>query len=153
MILRKANPTAGPVDDLPDHLFRWLEATQRRLADEMRESAGSKELPLRGRQARLLQLIPPGGLRISDLAARAATTKQALGQLVDVLQQGGWVESARDPADARVRLVRRTARGEELGRRIDSLIADAESRLRAELGPEHYDRMMDALRVLGAGRL
>lgn len=66
----------------------------------MRESAGSDELPLRGRQARLLQLIPPGGLRISDLADRASTTKQALGQLVDVLQRGGWVDSGRDPADA-----------------------------------------------------
>lgn len=143
----------APVDDLPDHLFRWLEATQVRMAQEIRNSAGADALPLRGRQARLLQLIPPGGMRISDLADRASTTKQALGQLVDVLQHGGWVESRRDPTDARVRLVHRTARGDALSQRIDALMAQAEQRLRADLGAGRYNRMKAALRELGAGRL
>lgn len=52
-----------------------------------------------------------GGARLTDLAARAAMTKQAMGQLVDDLERLGYVERIPDPVDGRAKIVRLTAAG------------------------------------------
>jgi len=54
------------------------------------------------------------GSRPSELAARAGMSKQAMGKLIDELEQIGYVEKTRDPADGRARLVRFTDRGQAL---------------------------------------
>ena len=78
------------------------------LADSEREFPG-----LRISHYRLLELIPAAGARITDLAELAAMTKQGLGQHVDYLQERGFAESERLTTDRRVRLVRRTGKGDE----------------------------------------
>src|ERR1700745_703953 len=99
-------------DGLPDHLPRWLEAVTRRLRAELGAS-GLRDFPdLRGSHRRILQMIPADGIRITDLAERAGMTKQSLGEFVGWLEDAGFVASARDPADGRVRLVTRTAEGD-----------------------------------------
>jgi DNA-binding MarR family transcriptional regulator len=52
-----------------------------------------------------------GGARLTDLAGRAAMTKQAMGQLVDDLERLGYVERIPDPADGRAKIVRLTGAG------------------------------------------
>ncbi|MBB2985559.1 MarR family winged helix-turn-helix transcriptional regulator [Terracoccus luteus] len=135
-------------ETLPDHLFRWSEALSRRLAHEMGVAADPALAGLTGRRARLLQLIPPDGLRASELADRARTTRQALGQLVDVLEGMGLVESVTDPADARVRLVRRTPAGEAASAEVTRAIAAAEQALRDDVGARRYDAMVETMRLL-----
>src|SRR5215203_3314113 len=44
---------------------------------------------------------PPAGSRLTALAERARTTKQAMGQLVDALERGGYVARVPDPAARR----------------------------------------------------
>src|SRR5919199_4109650 len=45
------------------------------------------------------------GTRLTDLAARADMTHQSMGELIDTLEQRGYVERRPDPADGRARLV------------------------------------------------
>jgi DNA-binding MarR family transcriptional regulator len=139
------------VDHLPDHLPRWLEAATRRLyADLALAVAARGAFPdVRGSQRRILQMIPPDGIRITDLAALAGMTKQALGEFVDTLESAGYVGSRSDERDRRVRLVSRTTRGDEAAEASSAAIASVESAWRAEIGPARYDAMMSALRELG----
>lgn len=46
------------------------------------------------------------GTRLTDLAARMGISKQAVGQLVDELEQMGAVERVADPSDGRAKLIR-----------------------------------------------
>jgi DNA-binding MarR family transcriptional regulator len=66
-------------------------------------------LDLRVGHARLLAELGEG-VRPSDLADRLGVTKGAIGQLVDRLEQRGYVTRDPDPKDRRSYLVRPTAR-------------------------------------------
>jgi DNA-binding MarR family transcriptional regulator len=141
------NPPA--VDALPDHLPRWLEEVSKRLHGELAARARDQFPELRGSHRRILQMIPPPGIRITDLASIAGMTKQALGEFVDRLEEGGFVSSRRDAGDGRVRLVSRTADGDLAARAAQQAIEAVEHRWRAEIGAESFDTMKQALRDLG----
>ena len=147
------NPLSAAADDdddqLPDHLLRWLEAFERRVSRELGRAFGGDPPVARGRQGRLLQLIPAAGMRLGDLAVRAAVTKQALGQMVAALEHDGLAVTVADPADGRARIVRRTARGDEALARITQAVTAVERVLREELGPRRYDAMTRAMRAVG----
>jgi len=51
------------------------------------------------------------GARLTELADRAAMSKQAMGQRVDDLERLGYVERVPDPADRRAKIVRFTRKG------------------------------------------
>jgi DNA-binding MarR family transcriptional regulator len=138
------------IDDqgLPDHLLRWLDAATRRVQTELFASYGRPENP-RPSQRRILSLITEHGARITDLAVRAGMTKQAVGEVIDALEEAGLVTSGGDPHDGRVRLVRRTRRGDTIATRTGEAITTVEAQLRAEVGPERYDVMKQVLREIG----
>lgn len=139
-----------PGDALPDHIARWLEQVTRRLHADLGAQEGLRDFPeLRGSHRRLLQMIPPPGIRITDLALLAGMTKQALGEFVDWLEQAGFVASGRDPADGRVRLVTRTERGDAAAATAQRAIEAVERAWRQELGDSRYETMKQALRDLG----
>ncbi len=145
MTARKA-----PAEDaLPDHLARWLEAASKRLYADLRAQGTLLPPELRGSHRRILQMIPPQGVRITDLARIAGMTKQALGEFVDWLEEFGFVRSGRDPADGRVRLVTRTDRGDDAAEAAGLAIAAVERRWRKEVGAEAFDTMKQTLRQLG----
>ena len=57
-------------------------------------------------------------MRVTDLADRVGMTKQALGEFANDLEERGLLETVRDPADRRVRILRPTgAGGSRRGRR------------------------------------
>jgi DNA-binding MarR family transcriptional regulator len=83
------------------------------------------------------------GTRLTELAARADMTHQSMGELVDTLEQRGYLERRPDPADGRARLVCLTSKGREMVRTALREIADIEAAwtqawqaagLRSELG-------------------
>ena len=137
------------VDVLPDHLARWLEAASKRLYADLRAQGTLVSPELRGSHRRILQMIPPQGVRITDLARIAGMTKQALGEFVDWLEQSGFVRSGRDPADGRVRLVTRTDRGDAAAEAARLAIEAVERDWRKEVGAEAFDTMKQALRQIG----
>ena len=95
----------------------------------------------------LVGLIPHldrAGTRVTQLAERAATTKQAAGQLVGELERLGDVRKEPDPTDRRASLVVFTDRGDALLADVLAAIAGVESRYAAVLG----DRDLATLRRL-----
>lgn len=90
-----------------------------------------------GLRASHFQLAPHldlEGSRITEVAARAGISKQAVGQLVDELEALGYVERVADPRDARARLVVYTPKGRAaMGDGLRAL-AGVEARLGPALG-------------------
>ncbi|WP_405068768.1 MarR family winged helix-turn-helix transcriptional regulator [Kribbella sp. NBC_01510] len=148
--MTSVNDLSGrPSGPWPEHIAGLLGGALRRLREEI--LAVSDDFPgLRVSHYRLLELIPPDGARITDLAEVALMTKQALGQHVDYLQGLGYTESDRLRADRRVRLVRRTARGEEAVAFSRAAIERVEALWADQLGPERYEEFREILRVIGA---
>lgn len=143
------DPLPEHSDPLPDHLPRWLEAVSRRLSAELGAQLRGRSGELRGSHRRILQMIPPEGIRITDLAALAGMTKQSLGEFVDGLERTGFVVSRRHEADGRVRIVSRTQSGDAAAEEAQAAIAAVEEQWRTELGPDRYEAMFAALRYLG----
>jgi DNA-binding MarR family transcriptional regulator len=139
----------APPDALPDHLARWLEAASRRLHSELRMQVNDAFPQLRGSHRRILQMIPDEGIRITDLAAMAQMTKQALGEFADWLERSGFIRSQRDDTDRRVRRLFRTDLGDKAADATQRAIASIEAQWRREIGPGPYDAMKQALRQLG----
>ena len=85
-----------------------------------------------------------GGLRLTELAERAHTTKQAMRYTVNQLEAAGYVERVSDPTDGRAKIIRLTQRGWE-GRRVaDEIIASIEHECVRQLGEERM-RQFEAL--------
>lgn len=88
------------------------------------------------------------GARLTELAARARMTKQAMGELVRELELLGYVERAPDPNDGRARIIRFTAKG----RRADEVgilaIRDIECEWAAAVGPAPMDALRSTLTAL-----
>ncbi len=85
-----------------------------------------------------------GGLRLTELAERTHTTKQALRYTINQLEAAGYVERVPDPTDGRAKIIRLTQRGWE-GRRVaDEIIASIEHECAQKLG-EGKMRRFEAL--------
>ncbi|MGD9550365.1 MAG: MarR family winged helix-turn-helix transcriptional regulator [Burkholderiaceae bacterium] len=76
------------------------------------------------------------GDRLSDLAARAGMSKQAMATLVDQCEAWGLVTRSADAHDARARRVHFTPTGLAWLQAFRDAVAQAEAEFRAEVGPE-----------------
>jgi DNA-binding MarR family transcriptional regulator len=76
------------------------------------------------------------GSRLTDLAAKAGMSKQAMGELVDQCEAWGLVVREPDPRDARARLVRFTPTGLAWLAAFERAVTQAEAEFRAEVGEE-----------------
>src|SRR5277367_2681747 len=121
------------------------------LASRAHTAAVTARLALRGyddfpfASASLLWLMDEGGTRSTVLAQRAGVTKQAMSQLVRLMERQGYLEQVPDPADTRAKVVRMTERGEavktacvevrmELNRKVAKALGkDEAARLEANL--------------------
>jgi DNA-binding MarR family transcriptional regulator len=137
----------------PTRTRRFLVDRMRSIESRVTESVhnsvvaeiGTKDL--RVGHARLLAELGEG-VRPSDLAARLGVTRGAIGQLVDRLEQRGYVTRDPDPTDRRAYLVRPTARargGYLVSRK--NLIA-IEDQWRRVLGSRLMDELEKALEKL-----
>lgn len=143
----------------PDHIMALLgyvmDGLRRDVAGATHAAAARSFPPvlreLRSSHVRMLSLTPPAGMRVSDLADRIGMTKQALGEFATALEGLGLVESVRDPADRRVRIVRPTALGLQVVDASATLIGEVEAAWRARLGDGDWDRLR-ALLVEAATR-
>jgi DNA-binding MarR family transcriptional regulator len=85
---------------------------------------------------------------LTDLAARMGISKQAVGQLVDELEQMGAVERVADPSDGRAKLIRfSTKRGSSL---LDGLahLQKLERELGETIGAKRMAALHDGLIAL-----
>lgn len=141
---------SGVNDGDGPHLLALFDTAFRQLKAEMDEVFGDEAPGMRSSRLRLLSQTPAEGLRLTDLARRLSTTKQAAGELVGVLQASGHLEVVPDPADGRVRVVRPTPKGVRLTQRVHEEIAALEQRWRTRVGPRRWATFTAVLTELGA---
>jgi DNA-binding MarR family transcriptional regulator len=76
-----------------------------------RVGADPRAARLRAAHTALLPFIDFDGVRLTELAARTGSSKQAVGQLVDDLVAMGMIERVADPDDRRAKRIRFSRRG------------------------------------------
>lgn len=130
-------------------LARMLLEAYRMMDDEIEAALQDRGVPdLRPSQARAMLLIDRAGTRLSDLAQRAAITKQAMMQVVDDLVSEGMVRREPDPSDARAKMVKLTAKGLRQRAEARRALASVETRARRRLGNRRYDALKATLSEL-----
>ena len=87
-----------------------------------------------------------GGTRLTEMAQRAAMTKQSMSELVDQLQEKGLVERCPDPLDGRARLVRFTPAGLAWLDDFRVALKKAEEEMTRSIGAGALRAMKDTLR-------
>jgi DNA-binding MarR family transcriptional regulator len=92
--------------------------------------------------------MDPDGARLTDLAERARLTKQSVGEIVTNLEELGYVERVPDPDDKRAKVVRLTARGEEVQKVARATFAEIEAEWGARIGKQKVAALRAALEDL-----
>lgn len=101
---------------------------------------------LRAAHTNLFPHIDMEGTRLTDLARRVGISKQAVGQLVDELEQMGALVRVRDPSDGRAKLVRFAEdAGQPIVMRGLSVLSDIEDEMETEIGVRQMRQLHRAL--------
>jgi DNA-binding MarR family transcriptional regulator len=103
---------------------------------------------VRAPHGNVLQFLDAGGTRVSVLAQRAQMTKQSMAELVIHLERHGYVERVPDPDDRRAKLVRATARGQEIYAIAREFVAETEREWTERLGEQKMRRLRALLEEL-----
>ena len=127
-------------------LFRCARLVNERALQRVRDETGIADI--RAAHTTLLPHLDFTGVRLTDLAERVGTSKQATFQLVEELESFGLVEKRADPKDGRAKLIRFSKKGERA--LLDGLrvLGEVEAELRSALGPERFEALHDALLAL-----
>lgn len=96
----------------------------------------------------LLSNLDLDGTRITILAERAGITKQSMGQLVEDLEQRGYITRQADPADRRATVVRFTRAGWQFLQDAYELKQEIEAEYQAILGADGFAQLRAALQQL-----
>jgi DNA-binding MarR family transcriptional regulator len=91
------------------------------------------------------------GSRLSDMAIRAGITPQAMADVVNDLQQRGYVERRPDPRDGRAKLIVLTDRGQQAARAGFESIQRVEAMLEDLLGERALRQLRESLARIIAG--
>jgi DNA-binding MarR family transcriptional regulator len=92
--------------------------------------------------------LDPEGTRISELAARAGISRQAMSVLVRDLESAGYVTSRPDPTDLRAVIVELDRKGADFCRDAVVVSSELNREAGAALGSADLNRMRDGLRAL-----
>ena len=95
--------------------------------------------------ATLFALLPEEGCRVTELAVRLGTTKQAVGYLVAYLEEHGYLERGPDPRDGRAQIVRRTEKGWLVNQTARRLVEDVQADWARSIGPDKMDALVALL--------
>ncbi len=133
----------------PD-IGRLLLEAQRVLATEVGaelEERGFEDLRP-GHAAAFLHIDRRRGNRLTDLAAHARVTKQAMMLVVDDLESMGYVRRVADPTDSRAKVVRLTARGRGAAAECRRAVQAVEKQALGTLGDRRYEVLRESLELL-----
>ena len=96
----------------------------------------------------VFQWCKPEGSRLTELAERVGVTKQSMGEIIDALEQRGYVERVPDPTDGRAILIRRTELGWEINRVARQLVVEIQQEWMRAVGEEQFGQLLHLLRRL-----
>jgi DNA-binding MarR family transcriptional regulator len=95
--------------------------------------------------ATLFSMLPEEGCRITELAERLGTTKQAVGYLVAYLEEHGYLERIPDPRDGRAQIVRRTDTGWLVNQTARRMVEEVQADWAERIGADKMERLMGLL--------
>jgi DNA-binding MarR family transcriptional regulator len=99
----------------------------------------------------VFRFIHEGGSRLTDLAESSGLSKQSVGEVVDDLEQLGYVERAQDPQDGRAKVIGLTQHGADAQRTALGIFADMERAWTERYGAERVATMRELLEEIAAG--
>jgi DNA-binding MarR family transcriptional regulator len=127
-------------------LLAAYQASARELLDALAASGHER---IRHKHGAVFANLDEDGTRPSVLAERAGMTRGAMGELVDELEQLGYVKRVPDPADRRAKLVVGTAKAETVVATVVKVNEKLERRFKRALGAAAYDALRAGLVRLG----
>jgi DNA-binding MarR family transcriptional regulator len=104
--------------------------------------------PQKPKHSAVFAQIDPDGSRLTDLARRANISPQAMGELVDELEELGYVTRKPDPSDRRAKLIVLTVRGRaavEAGKRTIDGLEERITEVLGERGHRSLRKLLDQL--------
>jgi DNA-binding MarR family transcriptional regulator len=140
--------TVNPVDRLPigqllGNLLRLFRAELASRGDGLADVHG-----IRPAHLHVFGTIKAQGTRLTDLANASLMSLSAMAELIDDLEQLGYVERRPDPADGRAKLVCLTERGWQAIRRGRQIIEQIEDDWATRLGGNRFDALCHELQHL-----
>ena len=93
----------------------------------------------------IFQNLGPEGARIGELAERAKLTNQSVGDLVDYLEEHGYVERRPDPRNRRATLVCFTERGWDEADACARILDHLDEELTRQLGTDKLQQLQGLL--------
>ncbi|MEV1167976.1 MarR family transcriptional regulator [Nonomuraea sp. NPDC049784] len=120
----------------PPHVVALLYEAYLRLQDVVLEAGRAYDARVRPAHSAVFFHMEHDGIRLSRLAEKAQMTPQAMGALVDDLEEMGHLRRVPDPADRRAKLIVFTERGDEALKAGYDAIDGVERRLAALLGED-----------------
>ena len=146
MGVTETHSTQPPQDWRPSHLGRLLGHAMRRFDTRVRLlMAQHIDVPLAlsnlaardkvsAAHIHLTRHLPLAGARLSELAAMAGMSKQAMGDLVTQCEAWGLVQRVPDDTDARAKRIVFTDTGLDWLRAFEQAVAQTEEEFRQEVG-------------------
>ena len=92
--------------------------------------------------------IRMGGIRLTELAERAQLSLAATSELVNDLEQLGYLTRRPDPADGRAKLIDLSERGRDLMANAGERVADIERRWSDLVGQKNFTAMAGTMQRL-----
>jgi DNA-binding MarR family transcriptional regulator len=106
--------------------------------------------PQKPKYSAVFAQLGPEGARLTDLAKRAGMSPQAMGELVDELEQLDYVRRDPDPSDRRAKLVSLTPLGRKVSSAGQRVIVGIEDDITARIGADGHAELRRLLeRLLG----
>ena len=137
--------TGRPPAPEPDFAILLVLAA-RALADDLNARLANAGFPgMRAGFGFMFRAIQDGQPSPSELAARLGVSKQAVGKVLDEMEQRGLVERRPDPADRRARRVLLSPHGRAAAQTARRLSGEIEADLRSRVGPEQVAALRVAL--------
>jgi DNA-binding MarR family transcriptional regulator len=129
-------------------LLYAYQSSARSLVAALREAGYDRIKPKHGA---VFANIDPDGTRASLLAERAGIGKPAMGEMVDELEQLGYVRRLPDPDDRRAKLVLPTDAAKAVTDTVHRFNQALEAEYRRRLGDRGYEALRAALLELAPG--
>jgi DNA-binding MarR family transcriptional regulator len=127
-------------------LLRLLGLATRQLADELHgKLVAAGVTDHRDSWNNVMPHIPPAGIRLTDLAARAGMTKQAMAELVAEIERRGYLQRTADPADRRAKIIEFTATGWSLVNAALPALGELEAEITSQLGEPAVGQLRSTL--------
>ncbi len=104
--------------------------------------------PIKPSHSAVFAQIREEGSRLTQLAAGANITAQSMGEIVDELEDLGYVTRRPDPTDRRAKLITLTDRGVAAVEAGEASIVGIEDDITAVLGPQRHQELKTMLMEL-----